>query len=99
MRAIPGAAEKATAAALNRAAAAGRETAIAGVLGRYAAKGGDVRAAISATTARPENLVSQIILPPVTHLLAGLVHPFSRSSQVSPESKAGLVDPKELGDD
>lgn len=61
LRAIPGATEKAAAAALTRAAAVGRDTAIASILGRYAAKTSDVRAAVSTRAARPENLTAEII--------------------------------------
>lgn len=61
LRAIPGAAEKASAAALNRAVVAGREQAIESILGRYAAKGSDVRTAITTRPARKEDLSADVI--------------------------------------
>lgn len=61
LAAVPKAAEKASARALTRAAAAGREQAISGILDRYAAKASDVRAALSTVPARPEHLAAQVL--------------------------------------
>lgn len=61
LAAIPGAAEKATAAALSRAAAAGREKAVDAILDRYAAQASDVRAAVSTVPARPQNLTAGVV--------------------------------------
>jgi len=61
LAAIPGATEKATAAALTRAAAAGREKAVGAILDRYAAKASDVRAAVASMPASPESLTASII--------------------------------------
>lgn len=54
--AIPKAAEQATARALNRAAAAGREAAVAAVVERYAVAAADIREKITLTAATPESL-------------------------------------------
>jgi hypothetical protein len=54
--AIPGAAERATARALNRAAHEGRESAIVAILERYAVSPSDIRERIKLTTATPQRL-------------------------------------------
>jgi hypothetical protein len=58
---IPGAAERATARALNRAAAAGREAAIVSIDQRYAVKPSDVRDKIRLTAATPAELSVQVV--------------------------------------
>lgn len=54
--AIPGAAEKAAARALNKAAAAARETAVSSIVDRYAVKPSDIREKITISTAAPDRL-------------------------------------------
>lgn len=61
LAAIPGAAEKAMARALNRAAAAGRESAIKSIVGRYAVSAGDVREKVTVTTASPGRLGVSVV--------------------------------------
>jgi hypothetical protein len=56
LSAIPGAAERAMARALNRAAEVGRERAIAEIVGRYAVQPSDVREKITLQPATPSNL-------------------------------------------
>lgn len=53
---ISGAAERAAARALNKAAAAGREVAVSAIGDRYAVKDSDIRPKITLTTASPESL-------------------------------------------
>jgi Prophage minor tail protein Z (GPZ) len=53
---IPGAAERAAARALNRAAAAGRETAVSAIVDRYAVQPSDIRNRITLSTASPDKL-------------------------------------------
>lgn len=53
---LPGAAARAMARALNRAAVAGRQRAVQAITERYAVKASDVRAKITLTTATPEQL-------------------------------------------
>ena len=53
---IPGAADKAMARALNKAAAAGRESAVRAITDRYAVQAGDVREKITVSAATPEQL-------------------------------------------
>jgi hypothetical protein len=60
LAAIPGAAEKAMASALNRAAIAGRQRAVEAIVERYAAKTSDVRGMIQLQTASPKNLSAVI---------------------------------------
>lgn len=59
--AIPGAAEKATARALNHAAAAGREAAIDAIVDRYAVQPSDIREKVTVTTARAEQLGAAVV--------------------------------------
>lgn len=54
--AIPGAAEKAAARALNKAAAAGREAAVTAIVDRYAVSASDIREKITLSTATPDRL-------------------------------------------
>lgn len=54
--AIPKAAEKATARALNKAAAAARDSAVDAITDRYAVRAADVREKITLTTATPDKL-------------------------------------------
>jgi hypothetical protein len=61
LRAIPGAADKAIAATLNRAATAGRETAIDAIGERYVVHAGDVRERITTTPARPDALSASVV--------------------------------------
>lgn len=58
---IPGAAEKAMATALNRAAAAGRERAIRSIVDRYAVSAGDVRERVTITTASADRLGVSVV--------------------------------------
>jgi hypothetical protein len=58
---IPGAADTAISRALNRAAAAGRESAISAMSDRYAAQPSDVREKVTITTSRPENLEAAVV--------------------------------------
>jgi hypothetical protein len=58
---IPGAAEKAVAAALNRAAAIGRDEAVSAIDKRYAVRPSDVREKITLRTATPNSLVISVI--------------------------------------
>lgn len=58
---ISGAAERAMARALNRAAAAGREAAVAAIVERYAVSAVDVREKITLSTASPENLSVAVV--------------------------------------
>lgn len=53
---VPGAAEKAAARALNKAAAAARETAVTTIVDRYAVNAADIREKITLSTATPERL-------------------------------------------
>lgn len=53
---MPGAAARAMARALNRAAVAGRQAAVEAITERYAVKASDVRAKIDLSTATPEHL-------------------------------------------
>jgi hypothetical protein len=61
LAAISGAAEKAMASALNRAAAAGRESAIAAIGERYAVRASDVRERVTVTTATAERLGVSVV--------------------------------------
>jgi hypothetical protein len=58
---IPGAAEKAMARALNKAATIGREVAIRSVSDRYAVHAGDVRDKIALSTATPDRLGVEVV--------------------------------------
>lgn len=58
---IPGAAEKAVARALNRAASVGRDEAIKAIDARYAVRPSDVRDKITTKAATPNNLVISIV--------------------------------------
>lgn len=58
---MPGAAAKAMARALNRAAVAGRQAAVTAITERYAAKAADVREKISLTDATPDQLGVSVI--------------------------------------
>jgi hypothetical protein len=60
-RSIPGAAERATARALNRAATAAREAAIISIGDRYAVRPSDVREKVRLTTATPADLAVAVI--------------------------------------
>jgi hypothetical protein len=61
LAAIPGAAEVAMSRALNHAANAGRETAIDGIVGRYAVQSGDVRERVTLSAATPGNLSMSVV--------------------------------------
>jgi hypothetical protein len=61
LAALPGAAERAAARALNRAAAAGRETAVNAIVERYAVQASDIRQRITLSTATPENLSVAVV--------------------------------------
>lgn len=61
LAAIPGAAEKALAAALNRAATIGRDEAVKAIDQRYAVRPSDVRDKITLRAATPNNLVISIV--------------------------------------
>lgn len=61
LAAIPGAAERAAARALNKAAAAGREAAVTAIVDRYAVNAGDIRSKITLGTATPGSLGVAVI--------------------------------------
>jgi hypothetical protein len=61
LRTIPGATEKATAACLNRAAAAGREAAVAAIGDRYAAQASDVRQVVTTRAASTDQLQASVM--------------------------------------
>jgi len=61
LAAIPGAADKAMASALNRAGSAGKEKAINAIINRYAVQAGDVRERITLTTATPNELAVSVV--------------------------------------
>lgn len=61
LRTIPGATEKASARALNAAAAAGREAAVRAIADRYAVHAGDVREKISLRAAAPSRLEAEVV--------------------------------------
>lgn len=58
---IPGAAEKAAATALNKAAASGRDAAVAAILQRYAVRAGDIREKITIEQATRDRLAISVI--------------------------------------
>ena len=60
LAAIPDAAEKATAAALNKAATAARDTAVSAVTARYAVRAGDVREKLTVKPARASDLTATL---------------------------------------
>jgi hypothetical protein len=58
---IPGAADKAIASALNKAAAAGREAAVVAITDRYVVQPSDIRDKVTTKSANPEHLESAVV--------------------------------------
>jgi len=61
LRAIPGAAEAASARALNRAASAARDTAVTSICNRYAVQSSDIRQKVKTTVATKESLGVSVV--------------------------------------
>lgn len=81
---LPGAAKRAMARALNRAATAGRQAAVAAIVERYAVKTGDVRSKITLTKATAEELGVSVVARSGSLALGYFPHTPSRAGTGGP---------------